>query len=115
MLTERTIKIPIYGYYLKIVVFDSDNRQELISKYPMVKDSYYGCTVEYPGNRSTVIVPINDLVTAVHESEHIKNIVWKFIGYPPHDAEYDEVDAYLVAYIFSKIKEVMNKHLASKC
>jgi hypothetical protein len=46
---------------------------------------------------------------AIHESEHIKNAIWEYIGYTPQTGN-DEVDAYLIAYIYKKIMEVYNKH-----
>jgi hypothetical protein len=45
----------------------------------------------------------------VHEAEHIKNAIWNYIGYTPQ-RDNDEVDAYLLAYIYKKIAEVFYKH-----
>jgi hypothetical protein len=36
-----------------------------------------------------------------HESEHIKNAIWRYIGYEPQ-RDNDEVDAYLLTYIYNK-------------
>ena len=38
----------------------------------------------------------------VHEAEHIKNHIWQYIGYTPQ-RDNDEVDAYLLTYIYDKI------------
>ena len=35
----------------------------------------------------------------VHEALHIKNNIWKYIGYTPQ-VDNDEVDAYLLTYIY---------------
>ena len=35
-----------------------------------------------------------------HESEHIKNAIWRYIGYEPQ-RDNDEVDAYLLTYIYT--------------
>lgn len=44
-----------------------------------------------------------------HESEHIKNAIWRYIGYEPR-RDNDEVDAYLLTYIYNKITDVFYKH-----
>ena len=112
MITERNLKIPIYGFKLKIVIFD--DRKEIEEKYPEI-DLYVGATLEYHGG-CTVIIPADDSATAVHECEHVKNAVWKYIGYKPHQTN-DEVDAYLLTYIFTEIRKVVQKHfsLATSC
>ena len=45
----------------------------------------------------------------IHEAEHIKNAIWSYIGYSPQ-RDNDEVDAYLIAYIYKRIIEVYSKH-----
>ena len=37
----------------------------------------------------------------IHEAEHIKNSIWRYIGYTPQE-DNDEVDAYLITYIYNK-------------
>lgn len=111
MITEKSLKIPIYGFKLKIVIFD--DRKEIKEKYPEL-GSCIGATIEHHGG-CTIVIPAEDPVTAVHECEHAKNSVWKFIGYKPHQTN-DEVDAYLLAYIFAEIRKVVQKHfLATNC
>ena len=45
----------------------------------------------------------------IHEAEHIKNSIWRYIGYTPQE-DNDEVDAYLITYIYDKITSVFYKH-----
>ena len=45
----------------------------------------------------------------MHEAEHVKNLIWEYIGYRPQ-ADNDEVDAYLLTYIYNKITDVFYKH-----
>ena len=45
----------------------------------------------------------------VHEAEHVKNLIWEYIGYRPQ-SDNDEVDAYLLTYIYNKIIDVFYKH-----
>lgn len=112
MLTEKIVKIPIYRYTLKIVV--SDTYKEISDKYPEVgSDTSKGVSVDY-GDKGMICVPPKDLVTAVHECEHIKNMIWKRIGYTPI-IDNDEPDAYLIECIFDEVIKVIEKHLASKC
>lgn len=39
----------------------------------------------------------------------LKNSIWRYIGYTPQ-ADNDEVDAYLLTYIYKKITDVFYKH-----
>ena len=45
----------------------------------------------------------------VSRAKHVKNAIWEFIGYSPQ-VDNDEVDAYLLTYIYIKILEVFRKH-----
>lgn len=38
-----------------------------------------------------------------------KNSIWRYIGYTPQE-DNDEVDAYLITYIYDKITSVFYKH-----
>ena len=49
--------------------------------------------------------------SVVHEAGHIKNLIWKYIGYAPM-VDNDEVDQYLHTYIYEVILKALNKHLA---
>jgi hypothetical protein len=50
------------------------------------------------------------LSTIVHEAGHVKNMIWKYIGYTPI-RDNDEVDQYLHAYIYETIVKVLNQHI----
>ena len=53
--------------------------------------------------------------TVAHECVHLKNCIWKYIGYKP-EANNDEVDAYLVEYLFDQVSKVVAKHnLETQC
>lgn len=111
MVTEKTIRIPIYGFKLKIVIFD--DRKEIEEKYPEI-NLCVGATIGYRDG-CTVILPAKDTATVVHECEHAKNAVWEYIGYQPHYTN-DEVDAYLLTYIFAEVNKVIQKHsLVTNC
>lgn len=105
MITQRKIIIPIFDYRLNIIIFDNwDEVKHLFDGGPEPKaitDTSYGV--------STVAVNSKSSYSIIHEAEHIKNAVWEYIGYTSQ-RDNDEVDAYLITYIYKKISEVFYKH-----
>lgn len=110
MLTEKIIIVPIYRYVLRIVVFD--DFKEVCDKYSEVTYSDNKGTVIDYGDKSMICVPPDDIPTVVHECEHVKNSIWKRIGFIP-TSENDEPDAYLIEYLYKEVMKVVNKHLTS--
>lgn len=113
MLTEGRFKVPIYDFTIKVTVFD--NMQEAREKYPhIIKYDMLGCTAEHIGcPECHIIIPHSFVDTIIHEVEHAKNLIWKFIGYSPQPGN-DETDAYLIGFIYDKVDKIIKKHLASK-
>lgn len=109
MITKRNFKVPIYGYKINVIIFD--DIKEVEKDYPEVKDSY-GATMQYTDGCIVLMKNDDITLTIVHECEHIKNAIWNFIGYTPQ-AGNDEVDAYLITYLFARLSEVHKKHIAS--
>lgn len=109
MVTRKKINIPIFDYGLTIYIYDSWDEVKHMFNY-----SYEprGITAIYPGY-SVVAVNYKHYNSIVHEAEHIKNALWEHIGYKPM-TDNDEVDAYVIDYIFGKIIDVYNKHKESK-
>lgn len=109
MVTKRKLKIPIFNYYMTILIYDY--WEDLIDYIPkeVYDDPGKGVTIEYD-NYCVVCCPTNSGSTIAHESGHIANLVWKYIGYTPM-RDNDEVNQYLVAYIYEEIEKVINKHL----
>lgn len=105
MITQKKIVIPIFDYKLTILVFDRwEEVKHLFDNGPEPKaitDIQYG--------RSTVAVNSKNGSSIIHEAEHIKNAIWEYIGYIPQ-RDNDEVDAYLITYIYNKIIDVFHKH-----
>lgn len=66
-------------------------------------------------NTAASLVAVNSRrgSSIVHEAEHIKNHIWQYIGYTPQ-RDNDEVDAYLLTYIYDKITQVFYKHKDNK-
>lgn len=111
MITKRVIKVPIYDYKVIIVVMDT--WEEVHKLYPELEECS-ACVLE-SDNHSTIIIPSNKLNSIVHECEHLKNCIWHYIGYTS-TSDNDEVDAYLIEYLFSQVLKVINKHnLALSC
>lgn len=108
MITSRRITIPIFDYKLTIVIFDEwEELGPYLTKEQMSIRSR-GITIEGEG-AAWVAVGSKYGSTVAHEAVHIKNCIWKHIGYRPQ-ADNDEVDAYLVTYIYNKITDVYYKH-----
>lgn len=110
MITQKRINVPIYRYRLQIIIFD--NWEELQGLIP--KDMYDDC---YDSRGIAVNIGCSGIVcirgdcgsTVIHEAEHIKNYIWRMIGYTPQ-ADNDETDAYLLTYLYEQIVTVWHKH-----
>lgn len=108
MITQKKIVIPIFNYKLTIVIFDKWEelgrfllKEEMESEADAITISQHGIS----------LVAINSKrgSSIIHEAEHIKNSIWRYIGYTPQ-RDNDEVDAYLLTYIYNKITDVFYKH-----
>lgn len=112
MLTKRKVKIPIFNYLMYVYVYDYwEDLENSIAKDIYSQPNTNGLTIEYD-NYCVVCCPasINKKGIVLHESGHVKNLVWKYIGYVPQ-IDNDEVDQYLHQYIFEKIEKIINNHL----
>ncbi len=109
MITERKFKVSVYDYIVYVMIVD--NMGEAIKKHPELKGTMSGCTLEYTDNNycKVIITPNNDS-TLIHELEHIKNLIWKWIGYTPQ-IDNDEPDAYLMSYLYEQIDKIRKLHL----
>ena len=109
MITKNKFKVPIYEYTVEVELFD--DIKEVREKYPeSFESSTLGCTLEYPSAKCTVIVPVNNISVIIHELEHVKNLIWKHIGYNSQN-DNDEPDAYILGYLMEKIEKFIKKHL----
>lgn len=108
MLTQKKMTIPIFDVGFRVCIFDDWSEVEDI-----VGDSEpsKGVTLAFPESQR-ILVAVNRHFpsTIVHEAEHVKNYIWRFIGYKPME-DNDEVDAYLLKYIYNRIVEVFYKHI----
>lgn len=110
MITKRRINIPIFNYRLLIIIYD---------KWEEVKDMHRGnvepkaFTRIFPDGYSMVVINSKEEASIIHEAEHVKNAIWEFIGYSPQ-VDNDEVDAYLLTYIYIKILENEHYHNCSE-
>lgn len=105
MVTQKKIIIPIFDYKLTIVIFDKwDEVSHLFDDGPepkaITRTQYGASLVAVNSKRGSSII---------HEAEHVKNAIWSYIGYTPQ-RDNDEVDAYLITYIYNKITDVFYKH-----
>lgn len=105
MVTKKIIKVPIYDYKVVIVVADTwEEAQEL---YPSIGEGK-ACVLE-DSNHSIIVIPPHQPDLIVHECVHLKNCIWNYIGYKPV-VDNDEVDAYLVEYLFNQVSKAEAKH-----
>lgn len=112
MVTKRRVKIPIFNYLMIVYVFDEwkDLKNNIPDDIYNIPNSN-GVTIDYED--SCIICCSSNAKfksTIVHESGHIKNLIWKYIGYTPM-RDNDEVDQYLQSYIFEQIERIIEKHL----
>lgn len=112
MITQRKTIIPIFNYKLTIVIFDrweelegSIPQDEMDTGANAITISAYGASLVAVNSRRGSSI--------VHEAEHIKNHIWQYIGHTPQ-RDNDEVDAYLLTYIYDKITQVFYKHKDNK-
>lgn len=109
MITKRKHLVPIFDYPIVILIFD--NWEDLKGYIPedIYKDSSRGVTIDYNDHCIVCCTP-KHASSVVHEAGHIKNLIWKYIGYTPM-RDNDEVDQYLHTYIYEQIMKSLNKHM----
>lgn len=108
MITQKKMIIPIFDYKLTVVIFDKwEELGRFLPKEEMEQEAR-AITINQYG-ASLVAINSKRESSIVHEAEHIKNNIWDFIGYRPQ-RDNDEVDAYLITYIYNKITDVFYKH-----
>lgn len=112
MITQKRVIIPIYNYKLTVVIFDKWQELEgFLSKEDYEEES--NAIVIHQHGVSLVAINSKRGSSIVHEAEHIKNHIWQYIGYTSQ-RDNDEVDAYLLTYIYDKITQVFYKHKDNK-
>lgn len=112
MITQKKLIIPIFDYKLTIVIFDDwDELKRYMSKWDLDEEAKAVTISQY--GASLVAVNSSRGSSIVHEAEHVKNKIWEYIGYRPQ-RDNDEVDAYVITYIYNKIVDVFYKHLGKR-
>lgn len=112
MITKKNKIIPIFDYKLTIMIFD--DWEELKGLLPNEEMGHSARAITL-SNYSSSLVAVNAKYgsSIVHEAEHIKNNLWEYIGYRPQ-RDNDEVDAYVITYIYNIIADVYYKHVGEK-
>lgn len=112
MITEKNFIVPIYGFKVEVAVFDK--LEEAQKKFPdFMTEGTNACTVEYlHDGKCKLIVPSYKYAIVVHELEHAKNLIWKSKGHRTQE-DNDEVDAYLLEYLYDRVDKIIRKHLAT--
>ena len=113
MITKKNINIPIFRLKLKIVVVD--DIEEALEIDTNINTEADPLVIDHNNGTATVVIASNDMSVISHECLHVKNAVWNRIGYSPNPVN-DEVDAYLVGYLFDQVSKVVAKHnLETQC
>lgn len=107
MTTQKRMTVPIFNYKLVIVIYDKWD--EIKHLDPSGDGNTVAGFTKYQHGSAIVAIQSNHGSSIVHEAEHVKNLIWEFIGYRPQ-ADNDEVDAYLLTYLYNKITDVFYKH-----
>ena len=108
MITQMKMIILIFDYKFTVVIFVQwEELGRFLRKEEMEQESRAISINHYRAS----LVAINSKMgsSIIHEAEHIKNSIWRYIGYTPQE-DNDEVDAYLITYIYDKITSVFYKH-----
>ena len=108
MITQKKMIIPIFDYKLTVVIFDKWEELGRFLPKEEMKQEAKAITINQYG-ASLVAINSKRGSSIIHEAEHIKNSIWRYIGYTPQE-DNDEVDAYLITYIYDKITSVFYKH-----
>ncbi len=109
MITQRRLTVPIFNYKLIVLIYDNWDEVKHLDSYSRDSGNAPAGFTKYTHGSAIVAIDYSKPSTIVHEAEHVKNLIWDFIGYNPQ-RDNDEVDAYLLTYIYNKILEVYNKH-----
>ena len=112
MITKKNINIPIFRLKLKIVVVD--DIEEALEINPNIDTTANSCVIDNNNGTATIVIASNDMSVIAHECLHVKNAVWNRIGYSPNPVN-DEVDAYLLEYLYDRVDKIIRKHLATQC
>lgn len=111
MIINKDIVVPIFKFVVKVVIFDNIEEVRQDKDYRRYfTNNEAAVTLKWSENSSIckIIIPRNNISVAVHEIEHVKNLIWKHIEYEPTNNN-DEVDAYLLEYLTEKILKLIEK------
>lgn len=111
MITKKVLKVPLYPCKIEILIYDNNDEirkfrgdVEYCSGFcDYYKDGYIRIAIKSSSKNSAI----------VHECEHAKNFVFKYIEYKS-DINNDEVDAYLIGWIADKVTKLYNKHKSTE-
>lgn len=112
MITKKRMEVPIFNYKLTIVIFDDWNELKGYIPDDELEQSGNGITIEGYGS-PLVAIDARSRKSIYHEALHIVNFIWRHIGYEP-SRDNDEVSAYLLAYLSTKIEEVYYRHVGKE-
>jgi hypothetical protein len=113
-LITKKFKLPIF--HINFIVYIFEDESQLPPRLEIKNLGRDGYTVTWDDLNKVVICLHKDCSegTIVHECNHSKNFVLKFIGQTSSNPyEDDEVDSYILQYIFEKVNKIF-KSVPSK-
>lgn len=111
-LITKKFKLPIF--HINFIVYIFEDESQLPSELEIKNLGRDGYTVTWDDLNKVVICLHKDCSegTIVHECNHSKNFVLKFIGQTSSNPyEDDEVDSYILQYIFEKVNKIFKSVL----
>jgi hypothetical protein len=112
MFTKR-YKIPIYGGILKVIISTDPTFSDVNKKFgTKACDDYSAyCFIDYKltGDYTIVIPPGASNSDIAHESFHITNMVFGYIGAKPN-VNNDEPQAYFLGWVIKQVDNALEKY-----
>lgn len=111
-LVIKKFKLPIF--HINFIVYIFEDESQLPSELEIKNLGRDGYTVTWDDLNKIVICLHKDCSegTIVHECNHSKNFVLKFIGQTSSNPyEEDEVDSYILQYIFEKVNKIFKSNV----
>ncbi len=108
---KKTIKIPIYGGQLTMVLADDLSYVEKMFKTPSL-ENFGAVTLKKDSEYKEYLVAFTDkdhLSNIAHEIVHLKNYIFKDCAIAL-DYENDEPEAYLTGWLFDQMYNFLHLH-----
>lgn len=115
-LVTRKFKLPIFFINFTVYIFEKES--DLPKKLEISEDLGREGYVTTWDDKNEVVISLHKDCregTIVHECNHAKNFVMRFIGQSSSNLyREDEVDSYILQYIFEKVNKIFKSVLSKE-